>query len=62
MTRDGRSYNMSCFGFVIFKDSISFDEPAWICFHDIHMYIESSLFRLLKLVVTEFKHDKHLAM
>jgi len=39
---------------VISKDSV------WVCFHGMYMYTGSSLVKLLKQIVFEWKKDKHL--
>ena len=34
--------------------------PIWILFEDCYMYTDSSLVRLVWIVLTQWRHDRHL--
>ena len=36
------------------------EEPVWICIHDGYMYIADTLFELVKILNSEWEHDKHI--
>lgn len=43
------------------KAGVISKEPIWVCFvDDCYMYDADTLWELFKLVIREYKHDKHL--
>jgi hypothetical protein len=36
--------------------------PIWVCYHQEYLYCHESLLKLLWIVVTEWRHDRHLCM
>lgn len=48
--------------FIIFKEKagVLADTPLWVIFHHTHMYSHKTLFGVLWLFLSQYKHDKHL--
>lgn len=42
------------------KAGIISEYPIWIILHEGYLYESRTLFRVLWLFITEYKHDKHL--
>lgn len=48
---------------IIFKEKagIISKDSSWVCFHKEYMYTSDTLLGLLKQIIFEWKHDKHIA-
>jgi len=46
----------------IFKENVDVisEESVWVCLDKEYLYIKSTLFGLLWIIITEYKQDKHL--
>ncbi len=46
----------------IFKEEadVISNYPIWVCIDKCWMYTDESLLRLLWIIITEYKHNKHL--
>jgi hypothetical protein len=42
------------------KGGVISEDPIWVCFSGPYMYTADTLWQLLKIVVKEWKNDRHL--
>lgn len=51
---------MKVLGAQIVKDTSTFGEPFWFCFHDIYMYEAPTLPKLIWKILTEWKNERNI--
>lgn len=43
------------------KAGVISENDVWVAIHDAYLYTDDSLLGLIKIILFEWKHDKHLA-